>query len=77
MKLKTITISALLLLSLLVVSVQSIGIKTVSATYGSGVFCPNRYIPEDPLGDTPDEIVLSTQSCYYINTYFYTLGQLS
>jgi hypothetical protein len=46
--------------------VPSIGISTVSANYGSAVFCPNRYIEADPPGDTPNEIALSTYVCYYI-----------
>jgi hypothetical protein len=72
MKFKAVTIGALLLLTILVVStVQSIGISTVSAYQGSGVFCPNRYIPEYPPGDTENEIVLSTQACYYIAYYLW------
>lgn len=73
MKLKAATIGALLLLSILVIStVPSIGISTVSANYGSAVFCPNRYIPyPDPPGDTENEIVLSTQACYYIAGYLW------
>lgn len=64
MKLKATTIGALLLLSVLVIS--AIGVNTVSAYQGSAVFCPNRYIPTYPPGDTENEIVLSTQTCYYI-----------
>lgn len=72
MKLKATSIGAILLLSILVISTaSSIGVGTVSAYQGSGVFCPNRYIPSYPPGDTPDEIVLSTQACYYIAGYLY------
>ncbi|MEM0253112.1 MAG: hypothetical protein QXK78_00915 [Candidatus Bathyarchaeia archaeon] len=45
--------------------------KFVNAYYGSGVFCPNLYIPENPLGDTYNEIVLPTYTCYYIAMYLW------
>ena len=46
MKFKAVTIGALLLLTILVVStVQSIGISTVSAYQGSGVFVPTVTYP--------------------------------
>jgi hypothetical protein len=75
---KTLTISVLLLLCLLLVSAfQSIGINFVSAAeYGAGVFCPNNYSP-DPFpygaGDTEDELILSQLSLDYINDYLHTL----
>lgn len=72
MKLKALTIGSLLLLSILVVSTApSIGISTVSAYQGSGVFCPNNYVPNQWPWDTPDEVIFSTQCCYYINSYLY------
>jgi hypothetical protein len=70
MKLKAIIIGALLLLSILSISaVPSIGISLVSAYQGSGVFCPNNYVPDQWPWDTPDEVIFSTQCCYYISTY--------
>ncbi len=72
MKLKATTIGVLLLLSLLSISaISAIGISPVSAYQGSGVFCPNNYIPDQWPWDTPDEVVFSTQCCYYIYTYLY------
>jgi hypothetical protein len=69
MRLKAKIIGALLLLIVIVVSVQSIGINTVSAYQGAAVACPNKYIDDQWPWDTPDEIVFSTQCCYYIYLY--------
>lgn len=73
MNLKTMSIGALLILSLLAVSVPSMGIQTVNAAnYASGVFCPNNWSPQPPpegAGDTATELLLSQQSCQYIHNY--------
>jgi len=72
MKLKATAIGALLLLSLLVIStVQSIGVGTVSAYHGAGIFCPNNYIPDQWPWDTPDEVEFSTTCCWYIYAYLF------
>jgi hypothetical protein len=63
MKKTRIAICALLLLCLLVCSTTQ---QVLAINVGSGIFCPNTYIPP-PLGfDTPNEIALSTATCYSI-----------
>jgi hypothetical protein len=66
------TIGVLLLLSIIAVSVPlSIGIQTVNAYRGAGVFCPNNYVPNQFPFDTPEEVEFSTTCCYYIWVYHF------
>ncbi|MDI9578282.1 MAG: hypothetical protein QM398_09135 [Thermoproteota archaeon] len=72
MKLKAITIGAILLLSILVISaVPAIGINSVKADYGSATFCPNNSV--EGL-DTDNELYVSTvitsEIAYYIYSYY-------
>jgi hypothetical protein len=69
MKLKVSITGALLVLTIIVISVGSIGINVVSAYQGAAVACPNKYIHDQWPWDTPDEIEFSTHCCYYIYSY--------
>lgn len=60
------TTGALLVLTIIVILAASIGINVASAYQGAAVACPNNYIDDEYPYDTPDEIVFSTQCCYYI-----------
>jgi len=66
------TIGVLVLLSIIAASVPlSIGIQTVNAYHGAGVFVPNNYIEDQWPWDTPDEIDFSTTCGWYIYSYLF------